>query len=458
MVIQADGEKYACDACVRGHRVSSCTHKDRHLNHINKKGRPVSQCPHCRNLRKNRASHVKCVCAEVGLSREPGSCKDSAPCQCMHGQKCACAAKREALNIDNFGKVAALNTAVHRRSISKPNIVNRRSDTVLPKHQSGHHPPLHRHNHAAHDYAPYPVKRSQTTHGPLSMAQRSVDNLSLHMHSTGPGVYSTSPSSLPMTSYMDNAGALSSNSIASASVPSGLNNLAGGAGNSFMDSVPTYGSNARWSIHDFSNMSSYPTFSNEPYSAQESLSAVSDQQFNWSDWDFNAGSGPEGIQQAGSVASVEQPSLSRSSSGTASDTGESSFNPTDVAFPSMTMTTLGGTSAGWTFDSGWPLDGPGLQDKTPMAMPSQSTGSGAGIELNDYFGNYAPSADVKYSAPGATDTAGTFQTAPASAYEGSMTGMAMPQGSGWTQSPQTAGVKVENPAQGAPQYHDSSWL
>lgn len=27
MVIQADGEKYACDACVRGHRVSSCTHK-----------------------------------------------------------------------------------------------------------------------------------------------------------------------------------------------------------------------------------------------------------------------------------------------------------------------------------------------------------------------------------------------------------------------------------------------
>lgn len=28
MVIQSeDGEKYACDACVRGHRVSSCTHK-----------------------------------------------------------------------------------------------------------------------------------------------------------------------------------------------------------------------------------------------------------------------------------------------------------------------------------------------------------------------------------------------------------------------------------------------
>ena len=33
------GEKYACDACVRGHRVSNCRHADRPLQHINKKAR-----------------------------------------------------------------------------------------------------------------------------------------------------------------------------------------------------------------------------------------------------------------------------------------------------------------------------------------------------------------------------------------------------------------------------------
>lgn len=119
------GEKYACDACVRGHRVSSCQHQgkppltppdnkfaasferlggpqfssmlsdhltvflelsnelcitkskadhvgsaDRPLVHINKKGRPVSQCPHCRGLRKARAQHVKCDCAEKAHSKE----------------------------------------------------------------------------------------------------------------------------------------------------------------------------------------------------------------------------------------------------------------------------------------------------------------------------------------------------------------------------------------------------
>lgn len=139
-----DGEKFACEACVRGHRVSNCQHSgksigsprtavvnwaravsllplpargpacscaalhcathggragllaranalhrlaslqsapenkhvrssslltyparpDRPLQHINKKGRPVSQCQHCRSMRKSRSSHIKCDCGE----------------------------------------------------------------------------------------------------------------------------------------------------------------------------------------------------------------------------------------------------------------------------------------------------------------------------------------------------------------------------------------------------------
>ena len=59
-----DGEKWACEACVRGHRVSSCHHNSRPLTHINKKGRPIAQCAHCRGLRKSRTTHTKCECGE----------------------------------------------------------------------------------------------------------------------------------------------------------------------------------------------------------------------------------------------------------------------------------------------------------------------------------------------------------------------------------------------------------
>ncbi|KAL4817195.1 copper fist DNA binding domain-containing protein [Aspergillus spinulosporus] len=42
-----DGEKWACEACVRGHRTSTCKHHDRPLIHINRKGRPFSTCSIC---------------------------------------------------------------------------------------------------------------------------------------------------------------------------------------------------------------------------------------------------------------------------------------------------------------------------------------------------------------------------------------------------------------------------
>ena len=42
----------------------SWTAQDRKLLQIAKKGRPVSQCNHCRSMRKSRAAHVKCDCGE----------------------------------------------------------------------------------------------------------------------------------------------------------------------------------------------------------------------------------------------------------------------------------------------------------------------------------------------------------------------------------------------------------
>ncbi|KAJ8590511.1 hypothetical protein M405DRAFT_896906 [Rhizopogon salebrosus TDB-379] len=55
-------KKYACETCIKGHRSSACKHTDRPLFEIKKKGRPVTQCEHCRELRKTKQVHVKCSC------------------------------------------------------------------------------------------------------------------------------------------------------------------------------------------------------------------------------------------------------------------------------------------------------------------------------------------------------------------------------------------------------------
>ncbi|KIK93660.1 hypothetical protein PAXRUDRAFT_33927 [Paxillus rubicundulus Ve08.2h10] len=51
------------ETCIKGHRSSACKHTDRPLFEIKKKGRPVTQCEHCRELRKTKQVHVKCSCA-----------------------------------------------------------------------------------------------------------------------------------------------------------------------------------------------------------------------------------------------------------------------------------------------------------------------------------------------------------------------------------------------------------
>lgn len=45
-------------------QLTACLAADRPLQHINKKGRPVSQCQHCRSMRKSRSAHIKCDCGE----------------------------------------------------------------------------------------------------------------------------------------------------------------------------------------------------------------------------------------------------------------------------------------------------------------------------------------------------------------------------------------------------------
>ncbi|PCH33032.1 hypothetical protein WOLCODRAFT_134864 [Wolfiporia cocos MD-104 SS10] len=66
-MVVINNQKFACESCIKGHRSSSCQHTERPLFEIKKKGRPVSQCEKCRELRKTKRMHNKCTCI-------PGSC------------------------------------------------------------------------------------------------------------------------------------------------------------------------------------------------------------------------------------------------------------------------------------------------------------------------------------------------------------------------------------------------
>ncbi|KAI8093730.1 copper fist DNA binding domain-containing protein [Halteromyces radiatus] len=64
-MIVINNTKYACSACIKGHRSSQCKHTDRRLWAIRKKGRPISQCERCREQRRKNRIHQKCLCPKL---------------------------------------------------------------------------------------------------------------------------------------------------------------------------------------------------------------------------------------------------------------------------------------------------------------------------------------------------------------------------------------------------------
>ena len=76
-MVYINSVKYACQNCIRGHRSTNCHHTERPLFEIKKKGRPVSQCPHCRQLRKIRDNHARCECASRVLRMSPNGDKSA---------------------------------------------------------------------------------------------------------------------------------------------------------------------------------------------------------------------------------------------------------------------------------------------------------------------------------------------------------------------------------------------
>ncbi|KAI0009163.1 hypothetical protein F4779DRAFT_627965 [Xylariaceae sp. FL0662B] len=200
-----DGEKWACEACVRGHRVSNCQHADRPLQHINKKGRPVSQCQHCRAMRKSRSSHAKCDCGEKTnkcshLQQTVEGHKDS--CCCNHGGRCTCTHKKE----PSLDTVPESESEAEVESLpTKPKSVSRRrrantthSEPVLSFDENGHHKPTHRHAKASQKSGPYTLNRGSSIHSTSStgsLGSGSVDSLIHPTKSSGRSRATSSSSS-----------------------------------------------------------------------------------------------------------------------------------------------------------------------------------------------------------------------------------------------------------------------
>ena len=187
--------------------MSGCQHTDRELYLVPKKGRPVTQCQHCRQERKKRSAHVSCDCgqtekqhhskekcihlreaedrAKLGIIEDLHLEKDAAHlaavaeeqgCCCHHGGKCTCAILKKETEEDADD--------LHGPAV-KPRLEKTSSDTAITVFTNGHHKPVHRKNHAAHECGmPYkmPMARSHTEQGSSSVARRSVDSLALDIH------------------------------------------------------------------------------------------------------------------------------------------------------------------------------------------------------------------------------------------------------------------------------------
>ncbi|KAK7428342.1 hypothetical protein QQZ08_005099 [Neonectria magnoliae] len=178
-----DGEKFACEACVRGHRVSNCQHSDRPLQHINKKGRPVSQCAHCRAMRKSRAAHIKCDCGEKTSKcahLQPTVDGHKETCCCNHGGRCTCSGKKEpgldtVPESDSEGDCQSISTTGRVKAPTRRRRANTvHSDGVLTFDQNGHHKPAHRSNRVAQKCSPYTLSRVNSAHSTGSLGTDSL--------------------------------------------------------------------------------------------------------------------------------------------------------------------------------------------------------------------------------------------------------------------------------------------
>ncbi|GAA6051391.1 hypothetical protein JCM3770_000495 [Rhodotorula araucariae] len=188
-----DGVKFACEACIRGHRQASCAHADRPLREIARRGRPVTACAHCRELRKTNNSHRTCshqeradvpdvllktlpngandlqsfaLVSRASSTRSRSSVSSAAPSTASASQRNPAStgvqstASASDQDLANIGR---------KKSISRPASVSRRSSSARDKkpHDLAHGHLADHPTHVSTVYSPYPqhaLKEHHQTH------------------------------------------------------------------------------------------------------------------------------------------------------------------------------------------------------------------------------------------------------------------------------------------------------
>lgn len=123
-MVYIDGVKYACERCIRGHRVTTCKHTDQPLTMIKPKGRPATQCAHCREYRKSKSMHTRCVCGSNLVGNK-------------HMQTCPCAVNPDLCSCPKhkYSNAAVTASSLHsgsrRRTASNPPPARKRAPSLL---------------------------------------------------------------------------------------------------------------------------------------------------------------------------------------------------------------------------------------------------------------------------------------------------------------------------------------
>jgi hypothetical protein len=161
---------------------------DRPLQHINKKGRPVSQCSHCRNMRRSKSAHVKCDCGEktskcVHLQATVDGHRDS--CCCNHGGRCTCSHKKEQNQLDTVPESDSEQELSSGTNAKASKLVRDRrsrastqtSEGMLTFDENGHHKPTYKHTKASQKSGPYQLTRAHSAQSSGSGANCSMEDL-----------------------------------------------------------------------------------------------------------------------------------------------------------------------------------------------------------------------------------------------------------------------------------------
>ncbi|CAI1770216.1 hypothetical protein SEUBUCD646_0P02870 [Saccharomyces eubayanus] len=91
-MVLINGIKYACERCIRGHRVTTCNHTDQPLMMIKPKGRPSTTCDFCKQLRKNKNANPEgvCTCGRLEKKKLAQKAKEEARAKSKEKQRKQC--------------------------------------------------------------------------------------------------------------------------------------------------------------------------------------------------------------------------------------------------------------------------------------------------------------------------------------------------------------------------------